>query len=221
MLPLCFTKFLDHRLDLASDGLVSEIGRRLLVNQIGFHQRLVPLRERTRRSDQVAVRQVSVGAGALGQREAKPENELLPPVEKLFIYLNLGEKGRRIDVIGQLILRFRVGARLLKIRTVTRAIERHFPLLATALRADFPMHSRTKPLFLSLFTNRATHVRRLTFDYFTEKPVPPPSRQDCTKSLCNGLGLKVASTFFVRGAFAAEGGRSESLDSPISSAPAV
>jgi hypothetical protein len=56
---------------------------------------------------------------------------------------------------------------LQKIRTVTRAIKRYFPLLAAALRTDFPMHSRTKPFLSAFFTDRATQVRFLGFDYFT------------------------------------------------------
>jgi hypothetical protein len=32
------------------------------------------------------------------------------------------------------------------------------------------MHSRAKPLFFSFFTNRATQVRFLAIDYFTENP---------------------------------------------------
>jgi hypothetical protein len=56
--------------------------------------------------------------------------------------------------------------RLQQIRTVAGAVERHFALLAAALRTDFPVHGRAKPLFLSFFTDRTTQVQFLAFDYF-------------------------------------------------------
>jgi hypothetical protein len=48
-------------------------------------------------------------------------------------------------------------ARLLQIRTVARAVERDFSLLAAALRADSPVNGGAKPLFFPDLTNGATH----------------------------------------------------------------
>jgi hypothetical protein len=46
---------------------------------------------------------------------------------------------------------------LLEVDASAGTIEGHFALLATALRADASMHSRTKSFFLSFFTDRTTH----------------------------------------------------------------
>jgi hypothetical protein len=62
----------------------------------------------------------------------------------------------------------RVRARLLQIRTVARAVNRHLALLTAALRADSSMHRRTKPLFFAFFADRATQSPALGLDYFTE-----------------------------------------------------
>jgi hypothetical protein len=48
-------------------------------------------------------------------------------------------------------------SRLLQVDAIAGAIERHFALLATALRADASVYGRAKALFFSLLTNRATH----------------------------------------------------------------
>ena len=50
-------KFLHHRRDLAGNLLVCEVRRCLLVNQAGLHHGLITLRKRTKRRNQVAVRQ--------------------------------------------------------------------------------------------------------------------------------------------------------------------
>src|SRR6202022_3062844 len=63
----------------------------------------------------------------------------------------------------------RVLTRLQQIRTVARAVERHLALLAAALRTDFPMHGRAKPLFFAFLTDSATQVQFLAFDYFMER----------------------------------------------------
>jgi hypothetical protein len=49
-----------------------------------------------------------------------------------------------------------VRARLHKIRTIARTIERSLALLAAALRANAPVKGGAKPLFLTDFTNGAT-----------------------------------------------------------------
>jgi hypothetical protein len=71
----------------------------------------------------------------------------------------------------------RVLTRLQQIRTVAGAIKRHLALLAAALRTDFPVHGRAKPLFFSFFTDRATQAHFLTFDYFTARSY----RRDASK----------------------------------------
>jgi tRNA U38,U39,U40 pseudouridine synthase TruA len=66
-------------------------------------------------------------------------------------------------------VRGRVLTRLQQIRTVARAIKRHLALLAAALRTDLPVHGRAKPLFFSLFTDRATQSSVPRLDYFTAR----------------------------------------------------
>ncbi len=174
---LGLAKLPDHGLDFASDALVRQVGGRRLIDEAGVHQRLIALRERTQSRDQVAVRkrttvEGTLGAGALGQREAESEDQFLAFVEKLLGNLNLGKQEPRDPAVssGQLVsVRCRVLPRLLQIRTVARAVERHLALLATALRTDLPVHGRAKPLFFSFFTDRATQVQFLGFDYFTER----------------------------------------------------
>jgi hypothetical protein len=56
---------------------------------------------------------------------------------------------------------------LLQIRAIAGAIEGHLTLFTAALRADSAVHRRAKPLFLPLFTNCATQIELLIFDYFT------------------------------------------------------
>ncbi len=68
---------------------------------------------------------------------------------------------------------------LQKIRTVAGAVQRHFALLAAALWTDSAVHGRAKPLFFSLFADRATQVQFLGFDYFTKNEVPPPRHLVC------------------------------------------
>jgi hypothetical protein len=67
------------------------------------------------------------------------------------------------------VVRFRVLARLLEIRTLAGAIERYLALLAAALWTDSSVHGRAKPLFFSFFTDRATQLQFLGFDYFTAR----------------------------------------------------
>jgi hypothetical protein len=46
---------------------------------------------------------------------------------------------------------------LLKVYAVAGTIERHFTLLATALRANAAVDRRTEAFLLALFANRTTH----------------------------------------------------------------
>jgi hypothetical protein len=47
-------------------------------------------------------------------------------------------------------------ARLLKIRAIARAIERHFALFTATLRADLAVHGGTKSLLFTFVTNWTT-----------------------------------------------------------------
>jgi hypothetical protein len=97
---------------------------------------------------------------------------MLAFVEKLLGDLNLGDLNLGKQSLATPFARplvFRVLTRLLEIRTVAGAVERHLALLAAALRADFPVHGWAKPLFFSFFTDRATQVQFLGFDYFTAR----------------------------------------------------
>jgi len=88
----------------------------------------------------------------------------------------VGVRGARV--------RGRVLARLLQIRTVAGAVERHLALLAAALRTDFPMHDWAKPLLFAFFTKRAAQGQILGSDYFTARL----SQRDAprNKSRCAG-----------------------------------
>src|SRR5271166_4418137 len=55
--------------------------------------------------------------------------------------------------------RLLVLARLQKIRAIARAIERHFALLAAALRANAPVNSGAKAFLLADLTNVTTQLR--------------------------------------------------------------
>src|SRR5437660_3952139 len=187
MLLLGLAKLPDHGLDFASNlsnnGLMRQVGSWRLVDEAGVHQRLVALRERTDSRDQIAVHkraigERTIGASALRQCEAEPEDQFLAFIEKLLSDLNvrdlnLAKQSLAIPFARPLILRVRmvrgrVLTRLQQIRTVARAIKRHLALLAAALRTDFPVHGRAKPLFFSFFTDRATQVRFLGLHYFTD-----------------------------------------------------
>src|SRR6266404_206410 len=187
VLLLGLAKFPDHGLDFASNlsntGLMRQVGSWRLIDDAGVHQRLVALRERTDSRDQItvherAIGQRTIGASALRQCEAESEDQFLAFVEKLLRNLNvrdlnLAKQSLAIPFARPLILRIcmvrcRVFTRLQQIRTVAGAVERHLALLAAALRTDFPVHGRAKPLFFSFFTDRATQVRFLGLHYFTD-----------------------------------------------------
>src|ERR1700674_667282 len=213
MLLLGLAKFPDHGLDFASDlssnGLVRQVGRLRLVDQAGVHQRLVALRERTDSSNQIAVHERTIGertigartigASALSQSEAESEDQFLAFVEKLLRNLNvgdlnLGKQSLAIPFARPLILRVRtvrcrVLTRLQQIRTIARAVERHLALLAAALRTDFPVHGRAKPLFFSVLTDRATQVQSLECDYFTTRGPPRVKENHSERSSLCGLGV--------------------------------
>src|SRR4029077_3555388 len=80
-------------------------------------------------------------------------------VHKLVRDFDLQKQSGRIDLFCG--ARLLVLARLLQIRTVARAIERHLALLTTALRADASMHRRTEPLLFTDFTDNAAQSRLL------------------------------------------------------------
>jgi hypothetical protein len=86
---------------------------------------------------------------------------MLTLVRELIGHFDIQEKSRRVDLVGW--ARLFMFAGLEKIGTIAGAIERHFPLFAAALRANTPMNSGAKPLFLADFANRATQFRRLLF----------------------------------------------------------
>src|SRR5271157_4166868 len=77
MLLLGLAKFPDHGLDLAGDALVRHVGGRRLVDEAGIHQRLIALGQRADSRDQITVQQRAIGAGALRQREAESQDQML------------------------------------------------------------------------------------------------------------------------------------------------
>jgi hypothetical protein len=172
MLLLRRPKLLHHSLDLGRDRLMRHVGRRWLVDQARVHLRLIALRERTDCRDQITVPQPAIAAGALRQRKAQPQNQLLALVEKLFHDLDLWEHGLAIGWTRRLLVPHGVFPRLLQIRTIARAVERYFALLPATLRADSAVNSRAKPLFFSFFADGTTQMQAPRFDYFTEDPSP-------------------------------------------------
>src|SRR5271165_7330864 len=82
-------------------------------------------------------------------------------VGELIRNLDLQKQRRRLEFIGRTRLFMLPG--LLQIGTIAGTIERHFPLLATALRANPPVNRRTEAFFLADFTDRATQIVILLF----------------------------------------------------------
>src|ERR1035441_7640021 len=178
VLLLGLAEFLDHGLDFASDALVRQVRGGRFVNKTGVHQRLIGLDERTDRGDQVAVQERPISAGAFTQSEAESHDEVLAFEQKLLRDLNLGKQVLRIFFGRRQVVGVRVLPRLLQIRTVAGAVERDLALLTTALRADFSVHRRAKPLLSTLVTDRTGQRCFLRIRLFHGKSeVLPPRRR--------------------------------------------
>src|ERR1700739_4193763 len=99
---------------------------------------------------------MAVRAGAFGEREAEPENQMFMVVKELFINLDLRKQRLPIEVARG--VWFLVQAGLLQIRAVARAVERHLALFSAALRADLTVHRRAEPLLFPFIADCASHV---------------------------------------------------------------
>src|SRR4029077_696465 len=96
-------------------------------------------------------------------------------INELIADLDLQEKCSRLQSLHG--TRFFMLPCLLQVDAIAGAIERHFALLATTLRADASMHGRAKALFLPLFSNHATHESGLPSNIMTCKSDHP--RRGC------------------------------------------
>src|ERR1035437_847463 len=178
VLLLGLAEFPDHGLDFASDALVRQVHGGRFVNKTGVYQRLIGLDERTDRGDQVAVQERPISAGAFTQSETESHDEVLAFEQKLLRDLNLGKRVLQILFGWRLVVGVRVLPRLLQIRTVAGAVERDLALLATALRADFSVHRRAKPLLSTLVTDRTGQrcFRRIRLFHGKSEVLPPRRR---------------------------------------------
>src|SRR5580765_5517813 len=114
---------------------------------------LVAARHRRYAGEHVAVGEQGILVGGTGQREAQSHDQMLVLVKKLVSDFNFQKQGGGayvLAVVCSLVL-----ARLQQVRTVTRAIERDFALLAAALRADTPVNGWTETLFFPGFADGA------------------------------------------------------------------
>ena len=174
VLLLGLTKFFDHGSDFAGDALMCQVGGCRLVDEAGVEESLIAFCQRTERYDQIAVGERAIGADAFGECEAESEDEFLALVEKLLVDLNGWDfqfgKERLAMVLAQaIVMRGRVFARLLEVRTVVRAVERHLALFAAALGTDFSVDSGAESLFFSLLTDGASQMCFLVGRLFHDK----------------------------------------------------
>jgi hypothetical protein len=77
-------------------------------------------------------------------------------VQKLIAELHLQEQLGTAQIFRR--TRTFVLPSLLQVNTLARAIKRHFPLLAAALRANLAMNRQAKALLFPCFANRTTQL---------------------------------------------------------------
>src|SRR5580765_6955470 len=116
---------------------------------------LVAARHRRYAGEHVAVGEQGILVGGTGQREAQSHDQVLVLIKKLISDFNFQKQGGGVYVLA--VVCSLVLARLQQIRTVARAINRGFALLAAALRANTPVDGWTEALFFPGFADGAAH----------------------------------------------------------------
>jgi hypothetical protein len=119
-----------------------------------------------------------VSPRSFGECKGQSHEQMFFLIEELIGNLDLQKQTSWVNLIRR--ARFLVRPRLHKIRTIARTIERHFALLAAALRADAPVNSGTEAFLLANFTNGTTQSTALLFSLW-HFPQLRPARSGARK----------------------------------------
>src|SRR5260370_41549438 len=101
--------------------------------------------------------QAAIASRGFGQGVGQAHEQVFLLIHELIGDCDVQKQSRRIQLIGR--ARLFVLAGLQKIRAITRTIERHFALLAAALRANTPVNRGTEALLFPDFADRTTQGR--------------------------------------------------------------